>query len=154
VSTIEPYPHLHGQWAAAEDTTSGRRVRLSRRDCAACANERAPRHPESSTSDNQAGESTIELRSHLSALLRNALDYAERGWAVFPVRPNDKPPAFPDHGPDRCTGRDLRCRRAGEHVGWEQRATTDPDRIRSAWGSVPLVTRDDKGAYSLFRYAP
>jgi hypothetical protein len=79
----------------------------------------------------------MELRSHLQALLRNALDNAERGWAVFPIRPNDKRPAFPDHDAEHCNGRDLRCRREGAHVGWEPRATTDPDRIRRAWTTAP-----------------
>ncbi|MFG2060462.1 bifunctional DNA primase/polymerase [Micromonospora sp. NPDC048871] len=71
----------------------------------------------------------------MSALLATALAHAERGWHIFPLRPNDKRPAFPDHPTDQCTGRDPRCR-AG-HVGWEDRATTDPDRIRRAWSTRP-----------------
>ena len=31
----------------------------------------------------------------------------------------------------------IRCARAGEHLGWEPRATVDPDRIRRAWSRVP-----------------
>jgi hypothetical protein len=69
------------------------------------------------------------------ALCGVALDAAARGWHVFPLRHNDKRPAFPDHSADRCTGTDYRCRAAGAHVGWEPRATTDPDRIRRAWRS-------------------
>ncbi|NJP34142.1 bifunctional DNA primase/polymerase [Micromonospora thermarum] len=68
-------------------------------------------------------------------LLAAALAHAARGWHVFPLRPDDKRPAFPDHTADDCTGRDPRCR-AG-HVGWEARATTDPDRIRRAWSTRP-----------------
>lgn len=68
-------------------------------------------------------------------LLAAALDLAARGWHVFPLRPNDKRPAFPDHDAERCNRRDPRCRAAGGHVGWEARATTDPDRIRRAWTS-------------------
>ena len=64
----------------------------------------------------------------MSDLLTAALGHAARGWHVFPLRPDDKRPAFPDHSADDCTGRDPRCR--GGHVGWEARATTDPDRIR------------------------
>jgi hypothetical protein len=67
------------------------------------------------------------------ALCRVALDAAARGWHVFPLRHNDKRPAFPDHDADHCTGSDLRCRHAGQHVGWEPRATVDPDRIRRGW---------------------
>lgn len=63
--------------------------------------------------------------------LAAALSYAERGWHVFPLRPGDKRPAFPTHPADRCTGSDPRCRTG--HTGWEQRATTDPARIRCAW---------------------
>ncbi|MEV6811809.1 bifunctional DNA primase/polymerase [Micromonospora sp. NPDC051296] len=68
-------------------------------------------------------------------LLAAALAHAARGWHVFPLRPDDKRPAFPDHTADQCTGHDPRCR-AG-HVGWESRATTDPDRIRRAWSARP-----------------
>ncbi|MGW5583761.1 bifunctional DNA primase/polymerase [Streptomyces sp. NPDC003857] len=61
-------------------------------------------------------------------LMRAALDAAERGWHVFPLRPGGKPPAL--HGEKSCP-------RTGEctagHRKWEQRATTDPDRIRAAW---------------------
>lgn len=63
-----------------------------------------------------------------TALLSAALDAAERGWPVFPLRPGAKAPAL--HGEDRCP-------RTGEcaqgHVKWEQRATTDPVRIRQCW---------------------
>jgi len=54
---------------------------------------------------------------------------------VFPLRPNDKRPAFPDHDAEHRPGRrnDARCRNS--HVGWEERATTDADRIRRAWGT-------------------
>ncbi|MGW5244948.1 bifunctional DNA primase/polymerase [Streptomyces sp. NPDC004129] len=63
-----------------------------------------------------------------SALLRAALDAAEHGWHVFPLRPGTKRPAL--HGEAACphTGP---C--ASGHQKWEQRATTDPDRIRTAW---------------------
>src|SRR5438093_650742 len=51
--------------------------------------------------------------------------------------PGDKRPAFPDHPADLCTATDPRCRTAGRHIGWEARATTDPDRIRKAWTRAP-----------------
>ncbi|MEE6269505.1 bifunctional DNA primase/polymerase [Streptomyces diastatochromogenes] len=69
-----------------------------------------------------------------AALLRTALEAAERGWHVFPIRPRMKrPPAL--HGTDACTGTGP-CTRG--HLGWEQRATTDPDRIRAAWTQAPF----------------
>ena len=69
------------------------------------------------------------------ALLGAALALAGRGWHVFPLRPGMKIPAFPDHSVTHCAGRDPRCR-AG-HTGWEERATTDPARIRRAWTARP-----------------
>jgi hypothetical protein len=66
-------------------------------------------------------------------LLRAALDAAERGWHVFPLRPGSKVPAL--HGQKVCPGTGP-C--ADGHRKWEQRATTDPDRIRAAWSSAPF----------------
>ncbi|MFE8944021.1 bifunctional DNA primase/polymerase [Streptomyces sp. NPDC007856] len=68
-----------------------------------------------------------------AALLRAALEAAERGWHVFPLRPGGKPPAL--HGEKSCTRTGV-C--AGGHVKWEQRATTEPDRIRAAWTRAPF----------------
>ncbi|MEK6440901.1 bifunctional DNA primase/polymerase [Pseudonocardia sp. T1-2H] len=64
----------------------------------------------------------------MARLLAAALDAAGRGWPVFPLCPGTKRPAL--HGHTRCPG-DGPC--ATGHQGWEQRATTDPDRIRGAW---------------------
>ncbi len=63
-------------------------------------------------------------------LLTAAFAAAARGWHVFPLRHGSKVP--PLHGVRRCPQRGL-C--ADGHVGWEQRATTDPVRIRSAWSA-------------------
>ncbi|WP_103531701.1 bifunctional DNA primase/polymerase [Streptomyces sp. SM11] len=63
-------------------------------------------------------------------LITAALDAAERGWHVFPLRPRDKRPAL--HGETACTGTGD-C--AAGHRKWEQRATTAPDRIRKAWSA-------------------
>ncbi|MFF8281032.1 bifunctional DNA primase/polymerase [Streptomyces lateritius] len=66
------------------------------------------------------------------ALLRAALDAAERGWPVFPLRPGDKRPA--GHPEATCPGIG-RC--ANGHLVPEQRATTDADLIRAAWTARP-----------------
>lgn len=62
--------------------------------------------------------------------LAAALEAAERGWHVFPLRPGTKRPAL--HG-------EATCLHAGQcahgHVKWERRATTDPERIRAAWSA-------------------
>ncbi|HSV68443.1 MAG TPA: bifunctional DNA primase/polymerase [Mycobacteriales bacterium] len=68
-----------------------------------------------------------------NTLLTAALGYAALGWRVFPLRPGEKRPAFPDHTEDKCTGRDPRCRDG--HSGWEPRATTDPARIARCWAA-------------------
>ncbi|SEC16357.1 Bifunctional DNA primase/polymerase, N-terminal [Streptomyces sp. 2224.1] len=66
-------------------------------------------------------------------LLKAALDAAANGWAVIPLRPGDKRPAL--HGEAACPAIGD-C--AGGHRKWEQRATTDPDRIRTAWSHGPF----------------
>ncbi|QES43839.1 DNA primase [Streptomyces venezuelae] len=66
------------------------------------------------------------------SLLTAALNAAERGWHVFPLRPGTKRPAL--HG-------EAACPRTGPcvdgHRKWEQRATTDVDRIRATWSHAP-----------------
>ncbi|MFE5122917.1 bifunctional DNA primase/polymerase [Streptomyces sp. NPDC056669] len=68
-----------------------------------------------------------------STLLRAALDAAERGWHVFPLRPRSKVPAL--HGERRCPRTDD-C--ADGHRTFEQRATTDPTRIERCWATGPF----------------
>ncbi|MFF0197993.1 bifunctional DNA primase/polymerase [Streptomyces anulatus] len=63
-----------------------------------------------------------------TAMLSAALQAAEFGWHVFPLRPADKRPAL--HGEAVCP---LIGDCAGGHRKWEDRATTNPDRIRRAW---------------------
>jgi Bifunctional DNA primase/polymerase, N-terminal len=93
---------------------------------------RVPEPPEPSPAARQE-----DLMPDLSraTLLEAALGCAARGWHVFPLRPGDKRPAFPDHPAGSCTGTDPRCR-AG-HTGWEPRATTELARIRRAWAHAP-----------------
>jgi Bifunctional DNA primase/polymerase, N-terminal len=67
-----------------------------------------------------------------------AVEAARRGWAVFPCRFRSKRPLVPDHA-------EADCRRAGycsgRHLGWEQLACADPERIAAgvgvAWGHWP-----------------
>lgn len=68
-----------------------------------------------------------------SALFHAALDAAAQGWAVFPLRPDAKRPAL--HGEASCPGTG-EC--AAGHRKWEQRATTNPERIRTAWAAGPF----------------
>ncbi|MER7664853.1 bifunctional DNA primase/polymerase [Streptomyces sp. NPDC096193] len=67
------------------------------------------------------------------ALLTAALSAAQSGWHVFPLRPGTKRPAL--HGEASCT-RTGAC--ADGHRKWEQRATTDPDRIHDTWARAPF----------------
>ncbi|GAA5033760.1 bifunctional DNA primase/polymerase [Actinopolymorpha pittospori] len=75
------------------------------------------------------------MTAPMNAALDAALAAAARGWHVFPLRPNDKRPAFPNHTAETCDGTDPRCRDG--HTGWETRATTNPDRIHRAWTHKP-----------------
>src|ERR1044072_4121555 len=65
-----------------------------------------------------------------AALLAAALNAAERDWRVHPLLPGGKASAL--HGERSCP---LTGECADGHVKWEQRATTDPDRIRTAWSA-------------------
>ncbi|MFI7406596.1 bifunctional DNA primase/polymerase [Streptomyces sp. NPDC049541] len=71
---------------------------------------------------------THPTRMRREHLLAAALEAAARGWHVHPLRPGGKGSAL--HGEAACPGIG-EC--AAGHVKWEQRATTDPDRIRAAW---------------------
>ncbi|GGR49539.1 hypothetical protein J2S40_000195 [Nocardioides luteus] len=67
--------------------------------------------------------------------LTTALDYAARGWRVFPLLPGSKRPATPNHRAADCDQTDPWCRTG--HAGWEQRATDRTDWITRAWSSNP-----------------
>lgn len=67
--------------------------------------------------------------------LTAALWYATHGWHVFPLLPGSKRPAVPTHRGTDCDRSEPWCHDG--HTGWEQRATTDPDRITRAWSSRP-----------------
>ncbi|MFF0136810.1 bifunctional DNA primase/polymerase [Streptomyces sp. NPDC005227] len=66
-------------------------------------------------------------------LLNAALEAAEHGWHVFPLFPGTKRPAL--HGEAACTRSGV-C--VDGHRKWEQRATTDPARIRATWERAPF----------------
>lgn len=63
-------------------------------------------------------------------LRKVALEAADAGLFVFPVREGSKLPVF--HGSKDCKERGV-C--AGGHLGWEQRATRDPEQIRRWWSN-------------------
>ncbi len=76
------------------------------------------------------------------SMLDWALDWASKGWPVFPLRPGDKIPLFPnphknqtdENGkPVRCDGR---CGLVGHGV---LDATRDPEKIRKWWGQNPTA---------------
>jgi bifunctional DNA primase/polymerase-like protein len=71
--------------------------------------------------------------STATPFLEAALNAVERDWHVFPLRPGTKRPAL--HGFTSCPGTGP-CW-AG-HVGWEQRATNDPNSILAAWATGPF----------------
>ncbi|MEV0526778.1 bifunctional DNA primase/polymerase [Streptomyces sp. NPDC050439] len=71
---------------------------------------------------------TQSTANRREGLLAAALDAAARGWHVFPLRPGTKRPAL--HGEASCPRTGV-C--ASSHLKWEQRATTDADRIRATW---------------------
>jgi hypothetical protein len=68
----------------------------------------------------------------LPTLFSAALAAADRGWHVFPLQRGTKRHTL--HGEAACPGTGP-C--ADGHRKWEQRATTDPDRIRAAWSRTP-----------------
>ncbi len=69
----------------------------------------------------------------MNDLTEAALDYAVKGWHVFPLAPNSKRPAIPSHTAGECDGSDPYC--ADGHLGWEERSTVDPDDIHALWSS-------------------
>jgi integrase len=69
---------------------------------------------------------------HTAALRAAALRAAERGWYVVPLWPGGKTPAM--HGWSSCDGSGA-C--AEGHLGWEDRATRDPDQITKWWTALP-----------------
>lgn len=85
--------------------------------------------PPTRWTSTHAGSTPAE--HHHGALLATALEYAARGWHVFPLTPGSKRPATPRHAVTDCDHTDPWCHNG--HTGWEQRATTDPARITRAW---------------------
>ena len=67
-------------------------------------------------------------------ILTHALDYANNGWRIIPIRPGEKRPALNN---------------------WTQHATTDPDTIRTWWTGpykdhgIGIVTGPETGMFVL-----
>jgi hypothetical protein len=70
---------------------------------------------------------------HTAKLRAAALAAAERGWYVFPLWPGGKTPAM--HGARDC---DTTGACAEGHLGWEDRATRNPNQIARYWANQPL----------------
>jgi hypothetical protein len=72
---------------------------------------------------------------HEDIMLAVALQYAERGWRVFP---NHKP-VLHDDGTVTCSCGETTCK-PGKHPrlgAWQKQATTKPSQIRSWWKRYP-----------------
>ena len=76
---------------------------------------------------------TADLTPDTSLMLQAALQWARRGWYVFPLRPGTKVPALPSATghPRGCRGE---CGRDG-HGAWD--GTQDEDTIRRWWATIP-----------------
>src|SRR4051812_29305034 len=66
-------------------------------------------------------------------LLAAALDAVADGFYVFPLRPGSKKPALHGDTAHRPCPRTGICTRG--HLGWEQRATNDPDAVVRCWSA-------------------
>lgn len=76
------------------------------------------------------------------SMLEWALYWAEEGWPVFPLRPNDKIPLFPNphKGQTDEQGKPIKCQGQCGLVGHGVLdATRDPDKIRKWWSQNPTA---------------
>jgi len=80
---------------------------------------------------------TDEIREVRDETLDFALEYAARGWHIFPIHRAES------NGVETvCTCGKENCISPGKHPyekGWRTEATTDPAKIRSWWDSYPLA---------------
>jgi hypothetical protein len=129
VPTTEPYPHICHRTGA--DTVSGQPVRLTARDCAACATQRAPHRPHTTHE-----RSTVPINA--LPTLAAALALADEGLPVFLLGRAKRPvancgacpkaDADPNHNAEACGC--LTCH--GFYA-----ASTGPDRITAMHTAVP-----------------
>jgi len=71
---------------------------------------------------------TTTKTASANQLLDTALLYAARGWHVIPLKPGISARRSPITAPTPAPGA-TQMPPAGKHLGWEARATIDPDRI-------------------------
>lgn len=80
---------------------------------------------------------TDEIREIRDETVDFALEYAAKGWHVFPIHRGES------NGVETvCTCGNERCPSPGKHPinkGWRSEATTDPDAIREMWNANPLA---------------
>ncbi len=86
----------------------------------------------SAQSAERTGRGATSRQAPSQRLLGFALTAARFGLYVFPLWPKSKFPCL--HGKRRCPGTGV-C--AEGHLGWEQRATIDPELIQHWWGRSP-----------------
>ncbi len=131
VPTTDLYPHVCRCTVTADDTVSGRPARLTARDCAACAQQRAPHRPHTTQEETTVPVTALPTLAAALLLAAEGLPVFLLGRTKRPVAncPNcPKAEADPNHNAEACGC--LTCH--GFYA-----ATTDPDRITAMHAAIP-----------------